>query len=287
MTTINNSIIMDSLHRLSQEMVYKLKKLSQNEWESPSRCHMWATKDVVSHMIATSGFLLNSVNRALQGDGLPPEGAPNPGVGSATTMSPGIASRAIQISETELKKNDSMIEILQRLESDILKTLRSLSIGQWNLVSYHPVNTLSIRDIMLIKLMESTLHSWDFQNALDETYQIDVQSAELLLEVWKNPLVNRWFISPDEEDFGSVTLDFHLSNQSRIRILTGHGEVQLIEPKESSMVQADAEVYVDSGFFSLLITARANLENALKTGQARLTGDSESAKGFHRWFRGT
>ena len=70
---------------------------------------MWAIKDVVSHMIATTGFFLNSVTRALQGDELPPEGAPNPGVGNAATMGAGIASRAIQISETDFHNYNSSI----------------------------------------------------------------------------------------------------------------------------------------------------------------------------------
>ncbi len=78
-----------------------------------------ATKDVVSHMIATTGFFLNSVTRAIRGDGLPPEGAPNPGVGSAATMGAGIASRAIQISETDFQNYNSMLRTLGSIESDI------------------------------------------------------------------------------------------------------------------------------------------------------------------------
>ena len=285
MTETKEPIILNAINRLSEQFINKLGTLSSSEWEAPSHCHMWATKDVVSHMIATTGFFLNSVTRALQGEELPPEGAPNPGVGSAATMGAGIASRAIQISETDFHNYNSMLETLRSMESDMAETFHSITAEQWNLGVYHPINKISIRDILYLKLMESVLHSWDVLHALDKNYRIESESASILTEVWTNPLLNRWFISP-EEKFNTVTLDFHLSANSKMRIISWNGNLEIMKPAFETDGQADAEIYTDSSLFSLLITARLNLDEAIQTGIASVTGNRKAADKFHAWFKG-
>jgi len=285
MTETKEPIILNAINRLSEEFINKLETFSSSEWEAPSHCHMWAIKDVVSHMIATTGFFLNSVTRALQGDALPPEGAPNPGVGNAATMGAGIASRAIQISETDFHNYNSMLDTLIYMESDMAETFHSIAEEQWDFGVYHPINKISIKDILYLKLMESVLHSWDVLHALDKNYRIESESASLLTEVWTNPLLNRWFISP-EEKFNTVTLDFHLSTNSRMRIISWNGNLEIMKPALETDGQADAEIYTDSSLFSLLITARLNLDEAIQTGIASVTGNRKAADKFHSWFKG-
>ena len=285
MTNNKYPLILDAVNRISEQFLNKLATFSTNEWEAPSHCHMWATKDVVSHMIATTGFFLNSVTRAIRGDGLPPEGAPNPGVGSAATMGAGIASRAIQISETDFQNYNSMLGTLGSIESDITETFRSITAQQWDLTAYHPINKISIKDIVYMKLMENVLHSWDVLHALDKTYRIESNSANILIEVWTNPLLNSWFISPEEE-FDNVTLYFHLSENCKIQITSWNGNLEITKPKVDAGGQADAEIYTDSSLFSLLITARVNLDEAIQTGIASVTGNLEATGRFHSWFKG-
>ena len=133
--------------------------------------------------------------------------------------------------------------------------------------------------------MESVLHSWDVLHALDKNYRIESESASLLAEVWTNPLLNRWFISP-EEKFNTVTLDFHLSANSRMRIISWHGNLEIMKLAFEADEQADAEIYTDSSLFSLLITARLNLDEAIQTGIASVTGNRKAADKFHSWFKG-
>ena len=78
---------LSTVEDLTTEVLHKLQGLSAQEWESPSRCHMWAIKDVACHMIAVSGFYLNSINRSKDGDGMPPEGMPPQG-GAGPTLPP-------------------------------------------------------------------------------------------------------------------------------------------------------------------------------------------------------
>ena len=106
---------LSTVEDLTTEVLHKLQGLSSQEWEAPSRCHMWAIKDVACHMIAVSGFYLNSINRSKDGDGMPPEGMPNPGAATAKDLSKGIASRAIQISETSLKTPTDIVQTLYSL----------------------------------------------------------------------------------------------------------------------------------------------------------------------------
>ena len=200
-------------------------------------------------------------------------------------MGAGIASRAIQISETDFHNYNSMLDTLISMESDMAETFHSIAEEQWNLGVYHPINKISIRDILYLKLMESVLHSWDVLHALDKNYRIESESASILTEVWTNPLLNRWFISPDRK-FNTVTLDFHLSTNSRMRIISWNGNLEIMKPALETDGQADAEIYTDSSLFSLLITARLNLDEAIQTGIASVTGNRKAADKFHSWFKG-
>jgi len=286
MIEAKTSEILDTVERISTDMLARFGTLSQEDWESPSRCHMWAVKDVASHMVATFGFFLNSVARSIAGDGLPPEGSPNPGTADARNMADGIASRAIQISETDLNNSQDLLKVLSDLESELLNTLKSLSEEQWHLPAYHPSNKVSNRGVLSWKLLETSLHSWDSLNALDTSYQVDQTAAELLKEVWTSSRLNRWFTTPNTALLDPVTLDVDFGSIEGLKIISWRGNLEIVE-SEGDQSDADAVISVDPGLFSLLITARTNMETAILDGRVSISGNRSATQWFHTWFRGT
>jgi len=280
------SQILDTIQRITTDTLARFNSLSQEDWEAPSRCHMWAVKDVASHMVATFGFFLNSVTRSIGGDGLPPEGSPNPGTADARNMAEGIASRAIQISETDLNNSQDLLRALSGLESELLHTLKSLSDEQWYLPAYHPSNKVSNRGILSWKLLETSIHSWDSLNALDNSYEVDQTAAVLLKEVWTSPQINRWFTSPNLEVLDPVTIGVDFGSIEGLKIISWEGNLEIIQ-SEASQPNVDAVISVNPSLFSLLITARANLETAILDGRVSISGNRSATQWFHTWFRGT
>ena len=53
--------ILDTLDRLSSDMLSRFGKLTQADWDAPSRCDMWSVKDVGSHMAMVFAAYLNFI----------------------------------------------------------------------------------------------------------------------------------------------------------------------------------------------------------------------------------
>ena len=282
----STSHILYVVERLSKQYLSDVSALSSTDFEQPSKCHMWAVKDVVSHLVSINGFFQNSVVRSLGGDGMPPEGMPNPGTGSAVTMGEGIANRAIQLSETALSNRSQMIDISERMETESLETFKNVNTDEWDLPAYHPMNTLSPRLLLLLKLFELSIHSWDVFNALDDNYQIDPEAADILIEVWKSPEINRWFFTPNIEQIDPVIMDVEFESNKGLRLASWSGTLDIMNrPSEST--SAETTIKVTPSLFSLLITARANLESNISDGNISLAGDKSTVRWFHTWFRGS
>lgn len=282
----STSHILNVVEKLSKQYLSDICDLSYSDFEQPSKCHMWAVKDVISHLVSINGFFQNSVVRSLDGDGMPPEGMPNPGTGSAIAMSEGIANRAIQLSETALSEQSQMIAISERTEVDLLETFKNVNSDQWDLPAYHPMNTLTPRLLLLLKLFESSLHSWDVFNALDDNYQIDLEAADILLEVWKSPEINRWFFTPNIDQIDPVILDVEFESNKGLRLASWSGTLDIMD-RPSKPTGAEAVIKVSPRLFSLLITARANLESNIRDGNISVAGDESAVQWFHTWFRGS
>ena len=75
----NPQLILETVEECSKRFVNDISLIESSDWEITSKCHQWAIKDIYSHTLAINGFFLNSISRAIQGDGNPSEGMPNPG----------------------------------------------------------------------------------------------------------------------------------------------------------------------------------------------------------------
>ena len=286
---MNPEDILSAINRISSNTVEQLEQFSNFEWEAPSRCHMWANKDVAAHLVATLGFNLNSITMALSGNHLPVEGMPNPGTFHSSEIAPGIASRAIQLSETSLRNKTTLLKVLSDIQQDFNDTCKTINESKWELKAYHPVNMLSIAEILLIVLLELTLHTWDIFNALQDDYVVDEKSAILLVNLWKNSNANSWFIvnpSGDSPDVTPKVIDIDLGLENKLRLTTYKGNLDIFE-KSDAMDLAPTTIQTSPTDFSLLITARKNLFDLIEQKRVTVEGNKKNLLMFHHWFKGT
>ena len=130
------------------------------------------------------------------------------------------------------------------------------------------------------------MHSWDSLNALDNSYEVDETAAVLLKEVWTSPQINRWFTTPNLEILDPVTVGIDFGTIEGLKIVSWEGNLEIIK-SEGSKTNTDAVISVDPSLFSLLITARTNLETAILDGRVSIAGNRFATQWFHTWFRGT
>ncbi len=271
----------------SNTFITGLSNLKSSEWETPSKCHQWAIKDVSSHALAIDGFFLNSLSRAQEGDGNPTEGMPNPGTGNARSMAGGIASRAIQISETGFPKLDQLLDTLSNMEWDLINVFQNIALENWHIPAYHPAGKSSPYLLLKMKLLELVIHSWDIFSSLNPSYKIQNEEAKILCEVWKEPDISTWLYTPDLEQIDPTTIDFYFDDHEALRIQTWRGSLNIFDRPTEKLSGAVTTVETTYQDFALLITARRNIHEAYDSNLISVVGDKASLDSFHKWFRGS
>lgn len=282
-----HELLIHEMHTYSNHLFNELSSISDEAWERPSHCHMWAVKDVISHMIAVDGFFINSLARSLQGDFLPPEGMPNPGASTAVSMAGGISSRAIQISETDLKNSRTLLSVFSDLEKQIAETFKSVTEEEWNRSAYHPMNTLSPELLLGLKHMENVIHSWDIFNAIDNSYAMDDKACLLLCDLWQNNLITDWFFTPDETQLDPVAISIDLIDAGNFTMTIWNGVLSFTENRNISDKNQSSSLRISPANLILLLSARTNLNYLIDENAATIKGDKNIFSKFHTWFRGT
>jgi hypothetical protein len=276
---------LELLQKKSKDLQQQLNDLTKEQFELRSKCHKWAIKDIASHFIATDGFFLNSIQRSLSGDFLPVEGQPNPGSANAQSMADGIASRAIQISETTLPNITELLQVFCEMEQSLLKVLLNIKDDQWELPAYHPIAKFSPVLFLEMKLIELSIHSWDINSILDPTYETSIEESVIINSIWEKPEINNWLFTPHEIESSVVVCDIKLSNP--LRIIAWRNQIEISEIPETSDLIPTATINVRDQDFPLLISARDNLEIAISENRASISGDKTVPRLFHQWFKGT
>ena len=284
---LNPNTLLDIVAESSNKFITGLSDLKSSEWEIPSKCHQWAIKDVSSHILAIDGFFLNSLSRAIEGDGNPTEGMPNPGTGNARSMADGIASRAIQISETAFPKLEQLLDTLSHMESNLINVFQNIALEEWHIPAYHPADKSSPYLLLKMKLLELVVHSWDIFSSLNPSYKMQNEEAKILCEVWKEPNIANWLYTPDPDQIEPTTIDFWFDGNEALRIQTWRGSLHIFDRPTEKSTEAITTVETTYQDFALLITARKNIREAYSTNLISVAGNKESLDSFHKWFRGS
>lgn len=283
----NPQLILETVEECSKRFIDDISFLDSSDWEVPSRCHQWAVKDIYSHTLAINGFFLNSISRAMQGDGNPSEGMPNPGTGNARSMAEGIASRAIQISETAFPTISQLVDTLKSMESNLMTLFRNVEPANWDVLAYHPAGKFSPYLLLKMKLMELVLHYWDIFSVLDPLYQISEKEAKLLCEIWKDPTITNWLYTPDQDQIEPMTLDFCFGDHQGLRIQTWRGSLNIFDRPSKENAEGITTIETTYQDFALLITARKNIYEAADSNLISVLGNKSNISDFHNWFRGS
>jgi len=285
--SLNHDLLINEISRSSKQLTEKLSHITDNDWEKPSHCHMWAIKDLVSHIIAVDGFFINTLTRSLAGDFLPPEGMPNPGTATAESMSGGISSRAIQISETSLKTPGQLLAVLSDFETQTLELLRNIKETQWNNPAYHPMNTLTVELILGLKHMESVIHNWDIWHSIDDNYVMNEESCLLICKLWQTSLITDWFFTPDENQLDPVAISIELGSEANFNLLIWNGALSFNANSDITKQRHPTYISMSPYRFVLLMTARTTIDSLITANEIKIEDNLNILNKFHTWFRGT
>ena len=212
---------------------------------------------------------------------------PNPGTSTALSMAGGISSRAIQISETDLKSSKTLLSVFSDLENQILESFKNVTEDGWEKPDYHPMNTLSPELLLGLKHIETIIHSWDIFNSIDSNYSLDDKACLLLCDLWQSNLITDWFLTPDENQLDPVSISIDLIDAGNFTLTIWNGILSFTENGTMSNKNQMNYLRISPANLILLLSARTNIESLVEKNEVTVKGDQNIFSKFHTWFRGT
>ena len=280
--------ILKQLNEFCPRLIQQLRKLSEDDWATKSRCDDWTVKDVMAHLSSVLTNYLIFIDSAKNEENIlddPNNSRDEPGTLDGKSLAGRLSERAKETSKN-FDSKDALINELELRFQKLLDGFNSCEDHQWNLPAYHPVNWVSVQGILLWTLFESTIHAWDALNAVDEKYLVDEGLAPLLPEYFCDKLINRWFKTTDSTESPSQTLAVNFSTSNGLRIASALGELDIEELPINSF-DSDAEIHTSPSEFALLITGRKSLSESIEDTSTQLTGNQSHVDSFSRWFTGS
>ena len=280
--------ILKQLNEFCPRLIQQLRKLSEDDWATKSRCDDWTVKDVMAHLSSVLTNYLIFIDSAKNEENIlddPNSSRDEPGILDGKSLARRLSERAKETSKSFNSSEQLINELELRFES-LLDGFNSCQDNQWDLKAFHPVNWVSVYGILLWTMFEATIHAWDALNAVDEKYLVDENLAPLLPQYFCNRLINRWFKTTDSTETLSQTLAVNLGFSHRLRISNANGELDIDEQCIDSF-DSEAEIHTSPSEFALLITGRKNLSESIEDTSTQLTGDRSFIDFFSRWFTGS
>jgi len=280
--------ILKQLNEFCPRLIERLRKLSEDDWATKSRCDDWTVKDVMAHLSSVLTNYLIFITSAKKEENIlddPNLSFSEPGVLDGKSLAGRLSKMAKESSESFDSSEQLINEFELRFEM-LLDGFNSCKDNEWDLKAFHPVNWVSVYGILLWTMFESTIHAWDALNAVDEKYLVDENLAPLLPQHFCNKLINRWFKTTDSTETLSQTLAVNLGSSHRLRISSANGELDIDEYGINSF-DSEAEIHTSPSEFALLITGRKSLSESIADTSTQLTGDQSFVNSFSRWFTGS
>jgi uncharacterized protein (TIGR03083 family) len=283
-----HSQILRQLNRFSPTLIDRLETLTEKDWSTQSRCSDWTVKDVMSHLTTALATYLQIIETAKNTEDIrnnPKISYSEPGTLDGKSVASRVSQRARESSRNFKSNNELVVEFGLRFKN-LLDGFNSCEEHHWGLKAYHPVNWVSIYEMLLWTLFESSIHAWDALNAVDDEYIIDKDLAPLLPQYFGNKLINRWFKTPDSPENLSQTLAVNFGSSEGLLIASSKGNLDIQQCAINSF-DADAEIHTSASEFALLITGRKYLAESMEDSSTQLKGDSSHIVSFSRWFTGS
>ena len=280
--------ILKQLNEFCPRLIERLRKLSEDDWATKSRCDDWTVKDVMAHLSSVLTNYLIFIDSAKNEENIlddPNSSRDEPGTLDGKSLAGRLSERAKETSKS-FNSKDALINELELRFERLLDGFNSCQDNQWDLKAFHPVNWVSVYGILLWTMFEATIHAWDALNAVDEKYLVDENLAPLLPQHFCDKLSNRWFKTTDSTETLSQTLAVNLGSSHRLRISSANGELDIDEYCINSF-DSEAEIHTSPSEFALLITGRKSLSDSIEDTSTQLTGDQSFVNSFSRWFTGS
>lgn len=279
---------MEQLNDFLPKLIERVNDLSENDWSSPSRCEDWTVKEVIYHLTSALTMYFHVIDTAKNAGDI--QNNPNinyrePGTADGKSNA-GSLSKRIKEASKNFKTNKKLAYDFETTFSRLLRAFNSCQDHHWSLTAYHPVNWVSVHEMLLWTLFESSIHAWDALNAVDDEYIVDGNLAPLLPEYFSNKLINRWFKTPERSDSMPKTIIVNFGRSDGLLISSERGTLDIEECKIGSFAP-DAVIHSTHSEFALLITGRKHLSVSIEDSTTQFHGNKTYIDSFTRWFTGS
>jgi uncharacterized protein (TIGR03083 family) len=259
----------------AERLTQFLDTLLPDDWQRPSACALWTTRDVVAHLIWAADFYTDTISRGMHGDiSHPVDRPPGDAPASLTAMSAYLNQQAIKVCD---RVGTALLPTFRSSFHSLSHVMARLSPQQWEL----PCAFFHFRGgqrpayaFLFAIIAELAIHGWDIRSRFDEMASLSEQSLQLLMERSIPTILGFVTFSMDAGLPSMVRYRFDLGGESALRYdVIVEGSKARMEP--SADAPADVTLRCDRATFALLLYHRFTLDSAVA--QGRLTVDGNQA----------
>ena len=259
-----------------------LATLPPEALERPSSAPGWTIADVAAHVAMGADGYSTYIRRALLGDATVPPGFPGP---TQAHLNPNLSAITAQRTrDFRQSLGDPVLPAFRTKCSQFHQLLDSLTSDDWNKPAYHGRRTTTIRGLVLTRVSEVCLHTWDLKAGLEPSPGLHPHALPALVE-WL-PSWFYWGFYPPSTLSEPLRYRFHLSTPVPgiwdIVVLGDQFQVEPATPEPAATTfRCDPETAV------LVFMGRVPWQSALDQGLLTIEGDPQQATTFFNIFRST
>ena len=253
----------------SARLLEYFKGLSAEDWAAQSTCEAWNNADVVAHMTMAVDMFSGNVERGVNGDSSPPEGMGPP-------QETDLAANAVRVVEMRQSLGDTLVEAFGQNCEQLDALMARIGPEDWEKQCYHPASYLSVREYLILRLAEMSVHEWDIRSRLEGSAELPGAVAPTLMELLPGFVVGRLF-QPGSGIASPARFRFALTDGGSYDIVAGGGELQM---EASTGGAADVTFTCDGSTFALLAYGRYTVASAVSAGKITIEGDRDLAARF-------
>ena len=257
----------------SARLLEYFRGLSPGEWETQSACEAWNNAEVVAHMTMAVDMFSANIERGANGDSSPPEGMGPP---QETDLPARMAANAARTKEMRASLGDTLVDAFAQNCERLDALLARMGPGDWGKQCYHVAAYLSVREYLILRLAEMSIHEWDIRSRLEGSAKLPDAVASTIPELMPGFVVGRLF-QPGSEIASPSRFRFNLTDGGNYDIIAGGGEPRM---EDSTGDPADVTFTCSGSTFALLAYGRLNVEEAAASGDISVEGDRALAAQF-------
>ncbi len=256
----------DPVQLIAQEQVRllaELKKLPEPGWRQESHCPGWTNARVVAHLAIAAEWYLQTINKALRGDTLPPS-IPGGQRLSAEQFKERSATKQEELAE---RPRAELLAVFDKNGTALVDVLRRVAPHNMTKPAWHPRGTWTIAMFVSSRVFELAMHGWDIRVVLDPQARVRELLQPFLVHL-QLQLTKRSFEGDSELD-GLYRFELQGGLAWTTRVFNGKMDHGPLEPAP------DATIRTDANHFLLLTSQRESAADLEERGLLKIEGDRE------------